>query len=322
MLAAVFRRQPLQSGDSEEEPGCARLESDGQATALRRPGQLHCRRRPGQDAGNPTYFPDSADPLYTLHCNRPWGTCEIEGHQIRVPAQALPAQGYATAEDDHDAHMTIVDQASGWEYDLWNVRSKPDAGGTLVFGWGGRTRIDGNGLGSGGTSAHFGNLAGIIRSEELLAGRIDHALVMGVPCSDSFVYPADNHGLPCRAAGLPSAHSWPTGSHFQLNVKPKKIKRWKIPRYRKAIAIALSRYGAYVSDTSGLATEWGFEIESGATYQSFGAEDGLTRLARALKLPPEDYNNNGIGEYWFNVDKGIKWSKLRIVAPCVARGAC
>jgi len=70
-----------------------------------------------------------------------------------APAAARPAGGFATPGNDHDAHMTIVDQQSGWEYDLWNVQSK--TGSTFNFGWGGRTRIDGNGLGSAGVAAGY-----------------------------------------------------------------------------------------------------------------------------------------------------------------------
>ena len=72
------------------------------------------------DWQHPTYYPQASDPLFTLHCTQPWGTCPIEGMQIRVPDAARPAGG-------SDAHMTIVDQATGWEYDLWSVTSKPPA---------------------------------------------------------------------------------------------------------------------------------------------------------------------------------------------------
>ena len=47
----------------------------------------------------------------------------------------------------------------------------------LRFSWGGRARIDGDGISEGhATAAHFGNLAGRTRAEELLADKIEHAL--------------------------------------------------------------------------------------------------------------------------------------------------
>ena len=63
--------------------------------------------------------------------------------------------------------MAVIDQASGWEYDFWQVESKPAGGGTISISWGGRTAIgtaDADGLGSNATAAHFGLAAGVIRA--------------------------------------------------------------------------------------------------------------------------------------------------------------
>ncbi len=114
------------------------------------------------DWQHPTYYSSPSDPEFQIHCTEDWGTCEVEGMHVRIPAAARAAGG-------HDAHMTVVDQASGWEYDLWQVTSKPRGGGRLLTSWGGRTRIDGDGLGSDATAAHFGLLAGSIRAEEMAA---------------------------------------------------------------------------------------------------------------------------------------------------------
>ena len=87
--------------------------------------------------------------------------------------------------------MAVIDQQTGWEWDFWQVKSKPPGGGTLVVSHGGRTRAGGDGLGSNATAAHFGLQAGVIRAEEWAAGRIDHALFMTVRCSaGASVYPA------------------------------------------------------------------------------------------------------------------------------------
>src|SRR5699024_4503493 len=61
------------------------------------------------DWAHPTYWPTSGDPLFRIHCTEPWGTCPIEGHQIRIPDRARFA-------GSSDAHMTVVDQSTGWEY--------------------------------------------------------------------------------------------------------------------------------------------------------------------------------------------------------------
>ena len=81
-------------------------------------------------------------------------SCEVEGARVRIPRAARAAGGA-------DGHMAVV-QPDGWEYDFWQVQSKPAGGGTLVVSHGGRTRIDGDGLGSDATAAEFGLAAGVI----------------------------------------------------------------------------------------------------------------------------------------------------------------
>jgi hypothetical protein len=277
---------------------------------------------PVRDGGTPIYFADPGDPQFTLRCTKDWGTCPIEGMKVNVPNEAMPAGGFATEGYDHDAHMTIIDPSKQWEYDLWHTESKPSGGGELKFGWGSRVALNGTGLGGQARAAQFGNLGGVIRAAELRAGQIDHALTIVVPCTDTFVYPAQRTGLSCAEAGLPSANAVPMGAHFQLNMSPKRIKRLKAPRWKKAILRALRRYGAYASDTTGHANEWGFEVESGASYTSFGLPDPLATYGKQIGLHPEDYNGNGTQEYWFDLASKVKWSKLRIVSPCVAQASC
>ena len=96
--------------------------------------------------GSPTYYSRLGDPVYRLHCSSRGGGARSRACESRSRAARCPPAGSQPRGNDHDAHMTVIDQASGWEYDLWHVTKKPPDGGTLVFGWGGRTRIDGDGL--------------------------------------------------------------------------------------------------------------------------------------------------------------------------------
>ena len=276
---------------------------------------------PERDGGVPVYWSKRSDPLVRLNCTKPWGKCELEGLRIRVPAKATPQGGYATPDRYvHDAHMTIIDQRTGTEYDLWHVTGRRH--GRIDFGWGGKTSIDGNGLGSAAVAANYATLAGPIRFNELRAGVIDHALTMVVPCTNRVVYPATGRGLTCPQAGLPSAYSIPMGSHFQLAMSPAEIAALPVPEYEKAILTALARYGAYVSDTSGDRGQWGFERESSQTYTAFGRPDPWVKYAQALGIQPADYNDNGYPEYWMNLADGVPWERLRVVRPCVARASC
>ena len=275
---------------------------------------------PQRDGGVPIYWSQPSDPVYTLHCTKPWGRCAIEGMQIHVPASAEPTGGFATPGNDHDAHMTIVDQQSGWEYDLWNVQSK--TGSTINFSWGGKTRIDGDGLGSAAVAADYGSIAGPIRVQELRDGLINHALTMAVPCTDSQVYPAQGMGMRCSDAGLPASSSIAMGSHFELNMSNSQIAALNVPTWKKTILTALATYGAYVSDTTGNADQWGFETESSQSYTSSGQADPWVQFARSIGLHPYDFNNNGYQEYWFDLRSDVPWNRLQVVDVCAARGTC
>jgi hypothetical protein len=263
-----------------------------------------------RDYGRPTYFNRPGDPAFSIHCTAPWGTCPIEGMEVAIPDAARVPGG-------SDGHLSVVDQASGWEYDFWRVQSKPAGGGEIVIGWGGRTRIDGDGLGSYAVAARFGTLAGTLRAEELEAGTIDHALAISVHCdSGGFVYPASHSGASCASQGLPNADAPPMGTRFQLAMTPAQIDALPVPSYRKTLLLAMSRYGMYVTDTGGT---WGIIKESALVTTSFGLEDRWVDLAEAVGA-----------QYWtpdqryaINIRDGVDWARyLQVIDPCVAQRTC
>src|SRR4051812_10261626 len=47
----------------------------------------------GRDYARPTYFSAPGDPVFTLHCTKPWGPCPVEGMRIAIPDAAQPAGG-------------------------------------------------------------------------------------------------------------------------------------------------------------------------------------------------------------------------------------
>jgi hypothetical protein len=263
-----------------------------------------------RDAGRAVYFNGPDDPVFVVHCTRPWGTCPVEDARIRIPDAARVPGGA-------DGHLSVVDAATGWEYDFWRVRSKPHGGGRLLVAWGGRTRIDGDGLGSYAVASRFGTLAGALRPEELEAGRIGHALAISVRCdSGRFVYPAMHSGWPCAAAGLSDGDAPPMGTRFQLDMTPAQIDALPVPAYRKTILRAMARYGMYVADTGG---SWAIVQESGLVTLSFGLGDRWTDLARSVGAsywPPDR-------RYVIDIRDGVDWARyLRVIDPCVARRTC
>jgi hypothetical protein len=266
-----------------------------------------------EDWGHPTYFAQPSDATYTLHATEPWGANSLNGMRIPVPQYARPAGG-------EDGHMTIV-TPEGWEYDLWRAQAPPAGGGTLSFAWGGRTRIDGSGLASGGTASGFGNLAGMIRAPELAAGKINHALFITIKCAaanasfgygtvagtetSSYVYPAASGGSTCPAG---ETNAPPLGAHFMLAMSDAQIQALAVPTWKKAILTALAHYGGYAGDTGG--PGFGFMFESSTTYTALGLPDPLVALGQANAL------STWQGKYVYNIAGGVEWEKyLRVLAP-------
>jgi hypothetical protein len=255
----------------------------------------------------PVYFSQVSDPTFTLHCTRlDFGTCPLEGMQIRVPDAAQAAGG-------SDGHMTVIDQTTGFEYDFWQVSSKPAGGGLLQFSFGGRTRVDGDGRGSGAVAAEYGTAAGLLREEELAGGSINHALFIAVNCdSGSAVYPATKGGARCADP----TNAPPEGARFVLGMSDEQIRALAVPGWKKTILRAIAHYGLIVGDTGGT---WGIASDSGLIYTSFGRPDKWVQFARQVGAPYYPPDN----DYVFNMAAGVDYARyLRVVDPCVSQGTC
>lgn len=261
-----------------------------------------------EDWYHPVYYSQLTDPVYTVRCLRDWGTCEVEGMAVRVPARARPAGG-------DDGHLAVVDQETGIEYDFWQARPLPPDGGTLLVSWGGLTEITGDGLDAGATAAKFGLLAGVIRGPEIRAGRIDHALFMTVACTaPRSVYPGQGRAATCDDGGPAPA----VGQHIWLDLPPAEIDALGVPAWKRTILRALATYGAYVGDTGGN-EGFGLHFESGSTYTSFGVEDPMVAFARDQESGIAARDSG----YHFDLGSGVDWREhLRILDPCVARDTC
>jgi hypothetical protein len=270
------------------------------------------------DYGHPTYYARSSDPVFRLRPAVPWGGATVRGRRIHIPDAAKAAPGA-------DGHMTVV-EPDGWEYDFWQVKSKPRGGGTMTFSLGSRQRIDGNGLRGRATAAGFGNLAGIIRAPELAAGKIDHALFLVVRCAttstgfgfgarrrredSAYVYPAAAGGASCPDD--PSAP--PLGARIQLAMTSAQIDALHLPVWKRGLVLALARYGGYIGDTGGPGV--GIQMESSLSYTALGQRDPLVALgaeqARARLGAVRSYG----GRYFFDIADGVDWARyLRVVAP-------
>jgi hypothetical protein len=263
---------------------------------------------PMEEWTHPAFFAQPSDPLYTIRLTEPWGSNPIAGDRIPIPAAATPANG-------SDGHMTIV-TPEGWEYDFWRAQKPPSGGGVLTAAWGGRTRMNGKGLKSGGTASDFGNLAGLIREPELAAGHINHALFVVLRCAapesgsgrgsvSSFVYPAFHGGANCPPS---ETNTPPLGARLTLAMSATQINALPVPGWKKAILTALAEYGGYFGDTGGP----GFELmfESSLSYTALGLANPFVTFAASAGVPQSG------GRYVFEIGSGVEWAKyLRVLEP-------
>jgi hypothetical protein len=84
-------------------------------------------------------------------------------------------------------------------------------------------------------------LAGLVRYEEVAAGRIDHAIRVTVPRSrNTFVWPARHAASASGDAALP-----PMGLRLRLKSR---VDISTLPKQARVIAEAMKRYGVMVAD--------------------------------------------------------------------------
>jgi len=258
------------------------------------------------DFMHPVYFAQETDPLYTISLHSAYDIAP--GEQLRMPVLAQPAKS-------SDGHICVI-QPNGWAYEIWQAAV---VGSSLTGSIGKKVRIDGTGLSSAATAAHFALLAGAIRAEEWIQGQINHALFIVVAqLSEAFdfgfgvtkdaegsdyVYPAEAGDSTLPGADLP-----PMGARLRLNYTDAEITALDIPEYRKTVVRALARRGAYIGDTGGPGI--GFQALSGATYTSFGVFDPLVDFAIANGIVP-----NEDGSCSFEIAPGVDWSRLQILVP-------
>jgi hypothetical protein len=272
---------------------------------------------PASAGTRPVFFATPSDPVMTLSCKNDAGpgSCTGEngvslgGVKINVPPGAVPF-------DNSDAHMTVIETATGNEYDMWDAS---ESGSTIDAGTGAMVNVNtGSGLGSSGDDAALGLSAGLVRPSELAAGTINHALVVTVPCVDGsgtsgYVWPSEaGWGSPCGPPGSAANNGAPAmGQLIVLNMTTAQIQASGAPAWQQTIMTALARYGAYVEDTGG---GNGIEIiaQSSSSFTDVGAPDPWAQLAL----------QDGYANSTFTSSVPIPDSDLEIVDPCVPEGLC
>jgi hypothetical protein len=157
-----------------------------------------------------------------------------------IPARATIEGGAAS---DGDRHVILYDPAACRAYELY--AAYPNTDGSWRAGSGAVFDLRANALrAKGWTSADAAGLsvlAGLVRYDEVAAGRIDHAIRVTAPHSrDSFVWPARHAASDSSDAALPAM-----GQRFRLRSS---VDTSKLPTQARVVAEAMKRYGLILAD--------------------------------------------------------------------------
>jgi hypothetical protein len=152
-----------------------------------------------------------------------------------------PIEGGPAA--DGDRHVIVVDAGACRLYELYDAH--PTSGGRWTAGSGATWDLRSNALRPAGwTSADAAGLPilpGLVRYDEVAAGKVDHAIRMTVPVSrTSYVWPARH-----QAGSTSSANAPAMGQRFRLKAS---VREADFPASVRPIITALKTYGAINAD--------------------------------------------------------------------------
>lgn len=157
-----------------------------------------------------------------------------------VPAHP-PIEGGAAA--DGDRHVLIVDKGACRLYELYDAH--PTATSAWTAGSGAVWDLRSNALRPAGwTSADAAGLPilpGLVRYDEVVAGRVDHAIRMTVPRSRAaYLWPARHQAGSTTSVDVPAM-----GQRFRLKAS---VREADFPAQVRPIIVALKTYGAINAD--------------------------------------------------------------------------
>ena len=124
-------------------------------------------------------------------------------------------------------------------------------------------------LAHGARACGFPLVAGLIRMEEIQAGKIDHALVIAYPGvqTTGFTPPAST-----PSTGIGADYGVPCGGRFQFDPSVD-ITKLGLSRSGQIIVRALQEYGAYVGDYSGALSLYAENSPAAQAYWAGGVLD-------------------------------------------------
>ena len=199
----------------------------------------------------PVYEVDARVPLVTVRLSGLFSNVTGNGEQLEVirrPDVQAPIPSHGRPARGRDGQMVLWNPETGDEWGFWRMK-QANGSWTAVNGYHYNTRWSGvppSGFQSRGAGVPY--LAGLIRPWEIVQGRIDHAIALGLDYPNKrFIYPAtksDGNGLD---------HYLPAGARLQLDpsLTDDDFTGWGLDRAGRIIARALQVYGMILVDGSG-----------------------------------------------------------------------
>lgn len=202
-------------------------------------------------------------------------------------------------------------------------------------------------------SSGLAPMAGIIRGVELINGQINHALILGLSCTDAYlgsfhVFPSPIDTAHCPVVSPGQTNAPANGALFFLDYTDAQINGMGLPTWQKTIITALSHYGGYIDVTTGGAavgmivfheSPLPYQIQTGGTITQRTTGGGVTGMyvTGGTPDPINAFLNSAVGcggtsgtsdckyslQVWNNVPNvgGTDITHhMHIADPCIAEG--
>lgn len=155
----------------------------------------------------------------------------------------LPYQSGWSTSPDSDAHMAVIDDSSGCEYEFEALNlTNRSANSVAVFHV--TTGSGAHASDAGVTGSQTSLLAGLITPRDVASGAINHALRIGTPINSSQYRP------PAMSSDGNVAGGIPEGSLIRLD-PTLDLSQYGLTGFQLMLARALQKYGAYDGDNGG-----------------------------------------------------------------------
>jgi hypothetical protein len=235
----------------------------------------------------PVYTVPASQPFVSVTMDTTYTALKSDFVSVPLPDNAVPAAGT-------DGHLVVYQPSTDTMWEFWRLSKQLD-GWHARFG-GKMTGVTANPgwfpASVGATATSLPLLGGLMRTSELSAYSIDHALAIAIPqpLYKAFVWPAQ------RGDGNSTASTAiPEGTRFRLPASLD-VASLNLKPALRAMVLAVQKYGMIVRDKAGSV--------------AFFAEDPTPTGTNPYPTI--------FGTQWMdgnNALKGFPWDKLQVVAP-------